>query len=129
MSNDRPENHEQRPMLRVAVIGTPRSGNSWVRVALRLLYGLEEFTAHHASEIDGDKLPRRCVIQIHWPPTPEFVAMLEREGVRVVVPARHASSTISRDPTQSSRAALPWGVSLRKVANPNAVTMPNGTLM
>ena len=93
MSTDRPdqgvEDQWQRPRLRVAVIGTPRSGNSWVRVALRLLYGLEEITAHHASEIDGDNLPPRCVIQIHWPPTPEFVAMLEREGVRVVVPARH----------------------------------------
>ncbi len=77
------------PTLRLAIIGSPRSGNSWVRMVLSKLYGLDEIPVHHPDRIDWNQLPRRCVIQIHWHPRPEFVEALDRHEVRVVVMARH----------------------------------------
>lgn len=76
-------------VLRLAVISTPRSGNTWVRASLARLYGLDEVAAHLPEEVDWDDFPRRCVIQIRWPPWPKFVARLERNQFRVVVMARH----------------------------------------
>jgi hypothetical protein len=75
--------------LRLAVIGTPRSGNSWVRVTLERLFELEPIAVHRPDDVDWDRLPPRCVIQLHWYPRHEFVERLERSRVRVVVPARH----------------------------------------
>ncbi len=75
--------------LRIAVISTPRSGNTWVRMQLASLYELEQISVHFPHEIDWDHLPERCVIQIHWYPNPEFVARLAAQNVRVVVLARH----------------------------------------
>jgi hypothetical protein len=76
-------------LLRLAVIGTPRSGNTWLRALLAELYDLEQIPVHFPEHIDWDHLPRRCVIQIHWHPVGPFVGTLERHGLRVVVLARH----------------------------------------
>jgi hypothetical protein len=80
---------EKRSPLRFAVIGAPRSGNTWVRGLLAALFGLEEVPVHHPDEIDWEHLPARCVLQIHWYPIEEFVATLQRHEIRVVVVARH----------------------------------------
>jgi hypothetical protein len=76
-------------MLRLALISTPRSGNTWARALLGSLYDLEPIPVHAPEEVDWENLPRRCVIQIHWYPIEPFVGWLERHGVRVVVLARH----------------------------------------
>jgi hypothetical protein len=78
-----------RGRLRLAVISTPRSGNTWVRMQLASLYGLEQISAHFPDEIDWEHLPERCVLQIHWYPIADFVARLAAHGVRVIVLARH----------------------------------------
>jgi hypothetical protein len=78
-----------RPNLRLAVISTPRSGNTWVRMQLATLYGLEQIPVHFPTEVDWDNLPRRCVIQIHWYPIEPFLGYLGSHGVQVVVLARH----------------------------------------
>jgi hypothetical protein len=75
--------------LRLAVISSPRSGNTWVRQLLARIYGLEEIPVHFPEEIDWDHLPRRCVIQVHAYPVESFPGLLEQHGVRVVVLARH----------------------------------------
>lgn len=75
--------------LRIAVIGTPRSGNTWVRGLIGALYGLEELAVASRESLDWERLPERCIVQIHQYPEPDFEAMLTRLGVRVVVPARH----------------------------------------
>ena len=77
------------PPLRLAVISTPRSGNTWVRALLARLYDLVELPVHFPQQLDWEALPRRCVIQLHWYPEESFTATLERAGVRVVVLARH----------------------------------------
>jgi hypothetical protein len=76
-------------MLRLALISTPRSGNTWARALLESIYDLKPIPVHFPEEIDWDKLPGRCVIQIHWYPIEPFFGLLEKHGVRVVVLSRH----------------------------------------
>src|SRR5258707_11314411 len=52
--------------LRLALISTPRSGNTWARALLANLYDLVEIPVHRPDEIDWENLPKRCVIQLHW---------------------------------------------------------------
>ncbi len=61
----------------------------WVRRLLRELYGLEERSAHTPGELDWERLPERCVVQIHWRRTAAFPELLARHGFRPVVVARH----------------------------------------
>ncbi|WP_169973049.1 sulfotransferase family protein [Tautonia rosea] len=75
--------------LRLAVIGTPRSGNTWVRGLFASLYGLEELAVDRPEQLDWDRLPLRCILQIHQYPDPSFDALIERHGFRVLTPARH----------------------------------------
>ena len=75
--------------LRLAIISTPRSGNTWVRNLLAQLYELEEVPVHFPEEIHWDSLPERCVIQLHWYPLESLTTKLEKAGVRVVVLARN----------------------------------------
>jgi hypothetical protein len=75
--------------LRLAVVGTPRSGNTWVRSLLADLYDLQEIPVQVAQETPWTNLPARCVIQVHWAPWPWFLRNVGRHGVQVVTPARH----------------------------------------
>lgn len=74
--------------MRLAVVSTPRSGNSWVRCVLRDIYQLTEIAVHNPKDIP-DSLPSDTVLQIHWYREPNFQALLAREGFRVLVLARH----------------------------------------
>src|SRR4051794_20484801 len=85
----RPDGEGGRGGLRLAINSTPRSGNTWVRMQLAALYGLEQIPVHHADEIDWGNLPARCVIQTHWWPLDPFLEQLANNRVRVVVLARH----------------------------------------
>jgi hypothetical protein len=80
--------HKKAP-LRLAVIGSPRSGNTWIRAMLGSFYGLEQIPIHSPTELDWSRLPMRCVIQLHWYPAAELLNTLDRSGVRVVMPIRH----------------------------------------
>lgn len=74
---------------RLAIVGTPRSGNMWLRRLLSSVGGLEESSADTPAAVPWDELPDACVLQLHWPPTDEFEALLERERFRPVVLTRH----------------------------------------
>lgn len=76
-------------MPRVAIIGTPRSGNSWLRKLLSGALGCESIAIHHPADIAWSQLPADGVVQIHWPPDPPMLERLEAAGVQVVTPARH----------------------------------------
>lgn len=76
-------------MQRIAVISTPRSGNTWLRRLLATVYGLEECGAHDPAQVPWDDLPERCALQIHWHPIEPFPATLARHGFRPIVMARH----------------------------------------
>lgn len=75
--------------LRIAIVSTPRSGNSWLRRLLTDAYGLAELAAHTPADVYWGGLPARCVLQIHWRREASFLDLLGQHRFRVVVLARH----------------------------------------
>ena len=75
-------------MTRIAVVSTPRSGNTWLRNLLATLTGAVDLAVHTPEEIPWDELDS-VILQLHWMPTPALLAMFEERGVRVVSIARH----------------------------------------
>jgi hypothetical protein len=88
---------ERRPMpapLRLAVLGTPRSGNTWLRRVLATAYALGgdtgwERSVHDPAEIDWGAEPPRSIVQVHHRREPAFEGLLAGDGIRPVVPRRH----------------------------------------
>lgn len=76
--------------VRVAVISSPRSGNTLLRSLLAQTLDLVELPVHHPADLDWDHLPARAVIQLHWPRTAHLERLLAGAGTRVV--------TLARDP-------------------------------
>jgi len=74
---------------RIAIVATPRSGNTWLRHLLSASLGLPDIAVHELTPSVIAGLPDRCVLQIHWRRDPAFVALLDRLGFRVVTVARH----------------------------------------
>lgn len=77
------------PPLRIAVVSTPRAGNTWVRHLLGTSYQVPHFARHSMADGDWATLPPEVVLQIHWRREPGFVARLAEHGFRVVTVARH----------------------------------------
>jgi hypothetical protein len=75
--------------MRVVVVSTPRSGNTWLRRLLATALGLEEHGALEPREVAWGDLPGRSILQIHWDRTRSFEERLRRDGFRVVALARH----------------------------------------
>ncbi len=73
---------------RVAIIGTPRCGNSWTRSVLRDALDLHEIAVHNPRDIPPD-LPERTVLQIHWYREPNFQKYLQANGFSRLVISRH----------------------------------------
>ena len=73
----------------MAIISTPRSGNTWLRHLLSRLYQAATIPFHSPFEIEWNKLPVDCILQLHWHPESSFLAHLENGGFRVVVLSRH----------------------------------------
>ncbi|MGY5885419.1 FkbM family methyltransferase [Modestobacter lacusdianchii] len=75
--------------LRIAVVGTPRVGNTWIRRVLADALGLAEMPVHSPQDVDWSGLPHRVALQLHWSRTPELCELLDQHGVTVISPARH----------------------------------------
>jgi hypothetical protein len=75
--------------MRIAVVSTPRAGNTWVRHLLATAYRLPHLARHAMADADWAALPPEVVLQLHWRRTPEFAAKLAEHGFRVVTVARH----------------------------------------
>jgi hypothetical protein len=75
--------------LRIAVVSTPRAGNTWVRHLLAAAYQLPQLARHAMADADWPALPPEVVLQLHWRRTPDFGAKLDEYGFRVVTVARH----------------------------------------
>ena len=74
--------------MRVAILSTPRSGNTWVRRVLADLYDLAEIAVHDPAEIPAE-LPSRVILQLHWYREPGLQRWLREHGFRILVIARH----------------------------------------
>ncbi|MBD1883938.1 tetratricopeptide repeat protein [Microcoleus vaginatus] len=75
--------------LRLAIVSTPRSGNTWLRKLLASMYDLPQIAVHTPSEIAWQSLPPKVILQIHWRDTDNFVSLLAENGFRPIVIARH----------------------------------------
>lgn len=75
--------------MRIAVVSTPRAGNTWVRHLLATAYRLPHLARHAMADADWTELPAEVVLQLHWRRTPDFAAKLDEHGFRVVTVARH----------------------------------------
>lgn len=74
---------------RIAVVATPRSGNTWLRGLLAQVTDSVEIAEHTPEDFPWDQLPERVVLQIHWYPTEQFRRQLDDAGFKVVTIARH----------------------------------------
>jgi hypothetical protein len=77
------------PPLRIALIGTPRSGNNWVMHLLSALYDLPMYPTNSLFQLHWSLLPERCVFILHWHREPELINQLRQNRCHVVVLARH----------------------------------------
>jgi hypothetical protein len=75
--------------LRIAVISTPRAGNTWVRHLLGTAYGVPHLARHAMGDEEWAGLPPEVVLQVHWRRGPVFEGKLAEYGFRVVTVARH----------------------------------------
>jgi Sulfotransferase domain len=75
--------------LRIAVISTPRTGSTWLRLLLTEAYGIPGFAVHRPDELNWADLPEECVVNLHWHRTPALVHRLREKGFRVVCCRRH----------------------------------------
>ena len=75
--------------FRIAVVSTPRSGNTWLRHLLASAYGIPDLAVHSPIDLNWDALPEACVLQIHWHPVESFLYRLKDHQFRVIVVTRH----------------------------------------
>jgi hypothetical protein len=73
---------------RIAIISTPRSGNTWARSVLRETLGLHEIAVHNPRDIPSS-LPERMVLQLHWYREPNLQRFLTTNEFRVLIISRH----------------------------------------
>jgi hypothetical protein len=73
---------------RIAVVSSPRSGNSWIRSAIAGALGWEELAVHNYLDVPL-AIPNRCFLQIHWYREPNFQNWLKANHFSVLTVARH----------------------------------------
>ncbi len=72
--------------MRIAVVSSPRSGNSFVRNILSDALKLENIHSHNYK---GMHIPEKCIYQIHWYREPNFQSFLAEHNFSVLTVARH----------------------------------------
>jgi hypothetical protein len=75
--------------LRLAIVATPRSGNTWLKRLIASTYGIHDAVYYSPDEIRWADLPAECVIGVHWRHDAAFATDLVANGFRVIVVARH----------------------------------------
>ena len=85
----KPIGTETQPRRRIAIISTPRSGNTWLRHLISRLYDLPQVAVHELDDEGWRALPHSCALQLHWRHEEPFVNRLREEGFRIVCLARH----------------------------------------
>lgn len=73
---------------RIAVVSSPRSGNSWIRSVVAGALGFQEIAVHNIADISG-ALPEKVFLQIHWYREPSFQEWLIQNDFQVLCIARH----------------------------------------
>ncbi|WP_254053385.1 sulfotransferase domain-containing protein [Singulisphaera sp. GP187] len=94
-SRIRGKRHENRSnQVRIAVISTPRCGNTWLRLMLNNAYQFDrhdngELHLYSPFETPWSALPERCVMMTHWHRVEPLISLLKEHEFVVVTLARH----------------------------------------
>ena len=75
--------------MRILIVSTPRSGNTWFRRLLSGALGLEEFAVHRQSDLNWEELPKGCIVQMHWRVRPDVLKICRDFGFQPVLIVRH----------------------------------------
>lgn len=74
--------------MRIAIVSSPRCGNTWVRSVLSSALLLPEIGVHNYLDVPVE-LPSDCTLQVHWYREPNFQRFLKENDFQTVVIARH----------------------------------------
>jgi hypothetical protein len=80
--------------FRIAIMSTPRTGNTWLRRLFDAIYSLPQIVADTPDDVVWDQLPRDCILQLHWPADAELVALLRQHEFRIVTLFRNPCDTL-----------------------------------
>src|SRR5437016_871723 len=75
--------------IRLAIVSTPRTGNTWLRMMLAHVYGIEHQARLCIPDHEWETFPENLLLQIHWGREQEFADKLRQHGFRVLTLARH----------------------------------------
>lgn len=76
--------------MRIAIISTPRSGNTWLRRMLAMLCSAEQIAVHSVEDLNWENFPsENCVLQLHWHRTKQFKCLMMENNFKIVVLQRH----------------------------------------
>lgn len=73
--------------MNLALIGSPRSGNTWISSLLAEAAGMERFAAHNYLDFPSDL--QNSIVQIHWRRDAGFRRFLSDNRFSVIALARH----------------------------------------
>lgn len=79
---------------RIAIVSTPRSGNTWLRLMLDHAYQFSsrangELALYNPLEAPWAELPERCIIMTHWHRTEPLPSLLKEHQFNNLTLARH----------------------------------------
>lgn len=80
--------------FRIAIISTPRTGNTWLRRLLDSIYSLPQIVVDTPDDIVWDQLPPQCILQLHWPADTDLLSLLLRHEFKIVTLFRHPCDTL-----------------------------------
>lgn len=77
-------------MNRIAVVSTPRSGNTCSDASSPSSTIWRNTRCTRLPDaLDWETLPEKCIVQLHWHRLPPFTTFLATQNFRVVTMARH----------------------------------------
>ena len=81
--------HIDHPAIRVAVVSTPRSGNTWIRAMLATALGVPHHAWQAPADVDPATLPPGFVLQMHQRYETAYSDWLAGHRFHVLTIARH----------------------------------------
>lgn len=99
--------------LRLALISTPRSGTTWVRLLLTQIYQLDQIVVHRPRDFDWSELPQRCIVHAHVAPSPGLLEKLAASALSVITLARHPLDILISHLQFAQHRSAPWTQTLK----------------
>jgi hypothetical protein len=76
-------------IMRLLLVSTPRSGNTWFRQLLCGALDLRVFAVHRPCDLNWAELPPRCIVQMHWRVKRDVWKISRDFGFQPIVIGRH----------------------------------------